>query len=178
MPDTSIPFQIVIFTLDHTISGGIFLHDQRLSDHLNDRRDKNIILRNATVARLENPIKILEKTLFSAVPKSGIILAFEPPQKITQPPRRFIKYPKERHDVYVTLDGMEVRGELHTQGSSLDFVRILADAGDSFLPITNATVSILANPGLVLKRDTVLINTQRVRFIGDLGVRSPTEPVA
>ena len=175
MPDTSVPYQIVIFTQQHSITGGIFLHDQRLSDFLNDRREKNVMLRHASVARLDNPARILEKTLLSIVPKAGVVLAFEPPQKGLQPQRRFIKYPKEKHDVYVILDGMEVRGELHIQGT-MDFIRILTDAGDSFLPLTQATVTIGANPNFLLRREAVLVNTQRVRFIGEVEMRSPTEP--
>ena len=83
MVDTTIPFQIVLFTQHYSISGGLFLREQRLSDFLNDQRDSTILLRNASVARLEDPAKILEKTPFSIIPKAGIVLAFEPPQKTT-----------------------------------------------------------------------------------------------
>jgi hypothetical protein len=174
MAGTTIPYQIVIFTRQHSINGSIFLHDQRFSDYLNDRREKNVMLRNATVARLENPAWVLEKTQVSLLPKSGIVLAFEPPQKAPFTPR-FIKYPKEKYDVFLILEGMEVRGEVHMQGP-LDFLNLLADAGDSFLPLTQATVTIEANPNFLLKREAVLINTQRIRFIGKLELREPTEP--
>ena len=176
MSDTTVPFQIVIFTHQHSINGGVFLHEQRLSDFLNDRREKNVMLRNAVVARLENPSRILEKTLFSTIPKSGIVLAFEPPQKTPQALRRFIKYPKSKHDVFLILDGMEARGEVHVQGT-LDLLNFLTDAGESFLPLTQATVTIEANPNFLLKQETVLVNTQRIRFIGELEIRNPTEPI-
>ena len=175
MPETNVPYQIVLFTHQHSISGGIFLYDQRLSDFLNDRREKYILLRNATVSRLENPTRVLEKTLFSTIPKSGVVLAFEPPQKAPMPARRFIKYPKEKHVVFLILDGMEARGEIHVQGA-LDLLRLMTDVGDSFLPLTQATVSIEANPNFLLKREAVLVNTQRIRFIGEMEFRSPTEP--
>jgi hypothetical protein len=175
MPETTIPFQIVIFTHQHSISGGIFLRDQRLSDFLNDRRDKNVMVRNASVARLENPAKVVEKTLFAVVPKSGIVLAFEPPQKVFTSQRRFIKYPKDRHEVFLIMDGMEARGEIHVQGQ-LDLLHVLTDAGDSFLPLTQATVAIEANPNFLLRREAVVVNTQRIRFMGELEARQPTEP--
>jgi hypothetical protein len=174
MAGTTIPYQIVIFTHQHSISGGIFLHDQRLSDYLNDRRDMNVMLRNASVARLENPARVLEKTQVSILPKSGIVLAFAPPQTAPFPPR-FIKYPKEKYDVFLILDGMEVRGEVHIPGP-LDFLNLLADAGESFLPLTQATVAIEANPSFLLKQEAVLVNTQRILFIGKLELKSPTEP--
>jgi len=167
MPEMAHPYQIVFFTSDHLVNGTIFLRDQRLSDFLNDRREKNIVVRNAGIARLENPAKILQKTQVSVLPKSGIVLAFEPPQKESPPPRRFIKYPKDRYGIYVILDGMEVRGEIHVQGS-LDLLRIMADSSDAFLPITQATVTIQANPNVLLQREAIVINTQRIRFIGEV----------
>jgi len=175
MVDTTIPFQIVVFTQLHSISGGIFLRDQRLSDFMNDRRDTNIMLRNASVARLENPAKVLEKTLVSFIPKSGIVLAFEPPQKVPLPPQRFIKYSKEKYEIFFITDGMEVHGNIHMQGT-LDLLHVLANSTQTFLPITQATVSIEANPNLLLKQETILVNTQRIRFIGEIPTKSPTEP--
>jgi len=169
MSETAISYQ-------HSISGGVFLRDQRLSDHLNDRREKNIMLRNASVARLEDPAKIIEKTLFAAVPKAGIVLAFEPPQKVFSSQRRFIKYPKERYGVFLIMDGMELHGEVHVQGA-LDLLNLLADVGESFLPLTQATVTIEANPNFLLKREAVVVNTQRIRFIGEVQQPiTPTEP--
>lgn len=174
MVGTTTPHQIVIFTHQHSISGEIFLRDQRLSDFLNDRREKKVVLHNASVARLESPSKVLEKTLVSILPKSGIVLVFEPPQKVASPPR-FIKYPKNRYPVFLILDGMEVRGEVHMPGS-LDLLQILVDSGDSFLPCTQATVAIEANPNFLLRQEAVLVNTQRIRFIGEVEPKTPTEP--
>jgi hypothetical protein len=176
MSGTTVPYQIVIFTHQHSINGGIFLHEQRFSDFLNDRRDTNVVLRNATVARLQNPAKVLEKTNFSVIPKEAIVLAFEPPQPTPQARRNYIKYPKEKYAVYLILDGMEVRGDLHVQGS-LDLLHVLTDASHFFLPITNATVTIEANPNFLLKREAILVRSHNIRFIGELKPKdSQTEP--
>jgi hypothetical protein len=174
MVGTTIPYDIVIFTHQIFISGTIFLRDQRLSDFLNDRNEKKVVVRNASVARLDNPGKVLEKTLMAILPKSGIVLAFELPQQVAQPPR-FIKYPKEKFEVFLILDGMEVRGEVHMVGS-LDLLQILVDSGDSFLPITQATVAIEANPNFLLRQEAVVVNTQRILFIGEVEPKTTTEP--
>jgi hypothetical protein len=176
MAETALPYQVVIFTQLHSISGVVFLRDQRLSDYLNDRREKNIMLRNAKVARLANPTKVLERTQLSIIPKSSIVLAFEPPQKIAPPVRRFIKYSKQKYEVFIIMDGMDAHGEIHVQGT-LDLLRIMADSGDSFLPITQASVSIEANPVFLLQREAVIINTQCIRFIGEIQSSSSTEPL-
>lgn len=177
MPETTIPFQIVLFTQHHIISGGIFLRDQRLSDHLNDRRDTTIGLRNVTVARLEEPTKVLERALFSAIPKDGVVIAFEPPQKVIAPQKRFIKYSKDKYEVFIATDGMEIRGLLNVTGP-LDLRSAITNAAMEFLPITQAVVTLKAAPSLTVKRDAVLVNAHRIRFIGEPEPKSksPIQP--
>jgi hypothetical protein len=167
MVDTIFPYQVVFLTHHYSISGGLFLHEQRLSDYLNDRRDTSIFLRNASVARLEEPSKILETTNSSFIPKAGIIIAFEPPQKTSPLSMRFIKYPKQKYPVFLGLDGMQVHGELNQPGP-LDLRQALTDMSESFLPITQATVTMDANPGFIIKRETILVSVQHIRFLGDL----------
>jgi hypothetical protein len=142
---------------------------------LNDRRDTTISLRNASVARLEEPAKTLERSLFSIVPKAGIVLAFEPPQKIIIPQKRFIKYPKDKYEVFIVTDGMEIRGQLNVTGP-LDLRTAITNASASFLPITQATVTLKAAPALVVKRDAVLVNAQRIRFIGEVEPKTAPPP--
>ena len=177
MPESNIPTQIVLFTQQHSIMGGVFLKEQRLSDLLNDLRDKNIRLRNASVARLADPAKILVKTQFSLVPKSGVLLAFEPPQAGPTSPRRFIRYPKQKYPVFILMDGIEVRGDVHVQGA-LDLMVLMAGTGESFLPLTQATVTFEAHPGSLLRREAVIVNIQRIRFIGEIKDRPKTEPTS
>ena len=175
MVDTTFPYQIVLLTQDYSISGGLFLREQRLSDFLNDKRDTTILLRNANIARLEDPARILEKTPFSIIPKAGIVLAFEPPQKTTpQGGRQFIKYPKQKYDVILAVDSMEVHGKLNVQGP-LNLRMAITNTAESFLPITEATVTFIDNPKLILKREAVLVNVQRIRFLGELQPPTPPE---
>jgi hypothetical protein len=165
MVDTTLPIQIVIFTTEFSITGGVFLHDQRLSDFMNDRRETTILLRNASVARLDSPARILMDTPVSVVPKTGIVLAFEAPQKV--PPRtlKFIKVPKEKYNVFLVSDGMQVRGNLNILGP-LDLRNAITNASGAFLPITQAAVTLIANPSLLLKEEAVMVNVQRIRLIG------------
>jgi len=174
MVDTKFPYQIVIFTQDHSISGGLFLHEQRFSDFLNDRRDTTIMLRNASVARLEDPAKIIEKSPISIIPKAGLVLAFEPPQKTTPQGRQYIKYPKQKYDVFLAMDNLEVHGKLNVQGP-LNLRTAITNMSESFIPITEAVVALKANPKLIIKREAVLVNVQRIRFIGELQPAAPAE---
>ena len=175
MVDTTFPFQIVIFTQDYSIAGGLFLRDQRLSDFLNDRRDSTILLRNASIARLEEPAKVIEKTPFSIIPKTSIVLGFEPPQKTTPTTRKFIKYPKQKYDVFLALDSMQVRGKLNVQGP-LDLRQAITNAAESFMPITEAMVILNANPAMTIKREAVLVNVQGIRFLGEMPPPAEEKP--
>ena len=166
MVDTGLLYQIVLLTQDYCFAGGMFLHEQRLSDFLNDKRDSTILLRNASVARLEDPARILEKTPFSIIPKLGIVLAFEPPQKTNPLERHIIKYPKQKYDVFLAMDSMEVHGKLNVQGP-LNLRQAISNLAESFIPITEAIVTLKANPSLIIKREAVLLNVQRIRFIGE-----------
>lgn len=180
MADTLHPTKVVIFTQGHVLSGMVFLHDMRLSDFLNDRREKTLLMRDATVARLQNPAVILQRTQVSVIPKSGIVLAFESIKSIIPPARRFMRFLKEKYEVFIVQNGIEIRGEIHVQGS-LDLLKIIADSGDSFLPVTQASIYIEANSGRLIQREAVMINIQRIRFIGEIEPKNitgsqPTSP--
>jgi len=174
MVDTGLLYQIVLLTQDYSFAGGLFLHEQRLSDFLNDKRDSTILLRNTSVGRLEDPAKILEKTPFSIIPKSGIVLAFEPPQKTNPLERHIIKYPKQKYDVFLVMYSMEVHGKLNVQGP-LNLRQAITNMAESFIPITEAIVTLKANPSLIIKREAVLLNVQRIRFIGESTPKTPPE---
>jgi len=177
MIEASIDYQVVVFTNRHSITGELVLKDKRLSDHINERVDTLLNLRNVTIARLDNPARILHKMQTAVVPKPAIVLIFEPPQQAIPPSNRFFGYiKKDKQEVFLVLDGMEVRGVLHTQ-SNPDFRAILVNSPDAFLPITQATIRLEINPDMIIRQDAILINTQRLRFIGKLEIKTPTIPL-
>jgi hypothetical protein len=160
--------QVVVFTHDYSITGSISLNDRRLSDFLNDKRDTFIYLRNVSIARMEEPAKVLEKTITSVIPKSGIVLVFEPPQGSATPTvRKLMKYPKSKYDVFVATDGLEIHGHLNQSGP-LDLQQAVMGASESFIPITEATVTFKVNPSFVLRQEAVLVNVKRLRLMGEL----------
>ena len=177
MIESSIDYQVIIFTNRHSITGELVLKDKRLSDHINERVDTMLALRNVTISRLDNPAQDIHMMQTAVVPKSGIVLIFEPPQKVIPPSNRFFGYiKKEKYEVFLILDGMEVRGILHTQPNP-DFRVVLVNSPDAFLPITQATIRLDANPEMRIHQEAIMINTQRVRFVGKLEIKSPTIPL-
>lgn len=159
-------YSVVFLTARHSISGDLVLQDQRLSDFLNDRRDTALTLSNTRIARLSEPSRILEQHAESVVPKTWIVVAFEPPQKeIPQSKRLFGYVQKQRYQVFLSLEGMEVRGTLHTPGG-LDLRRLLATTSDSFLPITQAVVNLYDNDKYIIEQDAIMVNTRLLRYLG------------
>lgn len=166
---------LVILTARHFLSGEMLFRDQRLSDFLNDRRDSVISLRNVQVARLSEPGKILQTHPAAIVPKAWAIVAFEPPQKAIPSAKRFFGYVKKQtHDVFMVLEGMEVRGILHTP-SDLDLRRIITSSGDSFLPITQALVTLYANDRFVIEQEAIMVNAQLIRYLAKIEPKPPAK---
>ncbi|MBI5032249.1 MAG: hypothetical protein HZB51_17090 [Chloroflexi bacterium] len=159
---------VVVLTARHSISGQVML-DQRLSDFLNDRRDTAINLRETKIARLNEPSRILQQHAESVIQKAWAVVAFEPPSKGVNAGQRLFGYvPKLRHQAFLVLEGMEVRGTLHTAGP-LDLRRLLATTSDSFVPITDAVVTLYENDRYVIEQPAIMVNIRLLRYIGTIG---------
>lgn len=172
MTDELVAYSIVLLTDRHSISGELLYRDQRLSDYLNDRRETVVSLRDVSVARLDEPGKILQKHPAAVVPKSWVVLAFEPPQPAIPPGKRFHGFvKKEAHEVFFMLNAMEVRGTLHTTGN-LDLRRVLALPDQSFLPVTNAVVTLVSNNRFVIEQEAVLVSAAHIEYIGKLSAKT------
>lgn len=167
-------YQVVILTAHHSISGEMQMQDQRLVDFLNDRRDTSMRLFDTQVARLSEPSKIIQRNTDAVILKSLVAIAFEPLQKTISPTKRLFGYVrKHKYEVFLTLDGLEVHGILHTT-DELDLRRFLATSPDSFLPITRATVYLDANDRFVIEQDAILVNTRLICYIAPKELAQPS----
>ncbi len=172
----SVSYSVVVLTARHSITGELLFRDQRLSDFLNDRRETVISLRNAQVARLREPGKILQTHPAAVVPKAWVVAIFEPPQKGIPPAKRFYGYVrKQAHEVFLVMEGMEVRGILHTTGD-LDLRRVITTSGESFLPLTKAVVTLDANERYLIEQDAIMINANLIHYIAKFEVQHTPTP--
>lgn len=172
-----VSYSVVILTARHSISGELLFRGQRLSDFLNDRRETVISMRNVQVARLNEPGKILQQHPAAVVPKAWVVVIFEPPQKEIPPAKRLYGYvQKQMHDVFLVMEGMEVRGTLHTT-TDLDLRRILTGStGDSFLPLTKAVVTLDANERFIIEQEAIMVNANLIRYIAKIETRNTPLP--
>jgi hypothetical protein len=174
MAEERVRYSVVLLTANHSIAGELLFRGQRLSDFLNDRRETAVSLLDASVARLDEPGKILQKHPAAVVPKLWVVAAFEPPQTAIPPGHRFSGYvKKEAHDVFLVMEGMEVRGTLHTAGD-LDLRRVLTVPEHTFLPITKAVVMLESNRKYIIEQDAIMVNSARIKYIGKSGPRIPS----
>lgn len=176
MVEASVVYSVVVLTTRHSITGELLFRDQRLSDFLNDRRETVISLRNVQVARLTEPGKVLQQHPAAVVPKAWVVVIFEPPQTAIPPAKRFYGYVKKQaHEVFLVMEGMEVRGTLHTT-VDLDLRRILTSSGESFLPLTKATVTLDANDRYIIEQEAIMVNANLIRYIAKYEVRNTPLP--
>ena len=170
MIEESVSYSIVALTSRHSMTGELLFRGQRLSDFLNDRRDTVISLRNVQVARLNEPGKILQQHPAAVLPKAWVLVIFEPPQKGIPPNKRLYGYVKKlMHEVFLVMEGIEIRGTLHTT-ADLDLRRILTGQSESFLPLTKAVVTLDANERYIIEQDAIMVNANLIRYIAKLEV--------
>ena len=112
----------------------------------------------------------------STQPRPMLQTIFEPPQKAIPPAKRFYGYVrKQAHEVFVVMEGMEIRGVLHTTGD-LDLRRVITTSGESFLPLTKAVVTLDANERYVIEQEAIMINANLIRYIAKYEVRNTPTP--
>ncbi len=168
-------YKVVVLTPYHSIDGELRLLGVRFSDYLNDRRESVIVLRNAEIARLYEPDRVIERNTLAAIPKEWVVVAFEPHHEAVPLAKRLFAYiKKQMHEVFLAMDGMEVRGTLHTV-ADLDIRKFLAGPPDPFIPITRPVITLYANERIVIKPDAILVNAHRIRYLAKIEAK-PAPP--
>ncbi len=167
---------VVLLTTTHSLSGQLDVGEQRLSDFLNIDQGSTILLRDATIAELYHPGKPIARTEVAVVRRSGIALVFEMSARAVSPTKRFYSYKtKQEHAVLLALDGMEIRGKVHTAGS-LDLRSLFPSSGDRFLPLTSARVTLFGSDRYVIEQDAIIVNTQHVKFACEMPEQPSEKP--
>ncbi len=77
----------------------------------------------------------------------------------------------------MVMEGMEVRGTLHTT-VDLDLRRILTSSGESFLPLTKASVTLDANDRYIIEQEAIMVNANLIRYIAKYEVRNTPLPTS
>lgn len=168
--------RVVVLTPYHSIDGELRFTEKRLSDHLNARQATVIDLRNAAIARLKEPNKVLQRHAQAVIPKDWIVIAFEPQQEPVHGAARLYAFVKKVPiEIFVALDAMEVRGTYHSS-AGVDLHRLLADPPDPFFPVTRPSITLYENERMVLKPEAILMSVRHIRYFAKIDVKPEAKP--
>ncbi len=169
--------QVVVLTRHHAFTGIVDLTEQRLSDHLNDDQHTTLRLRDARVARITCPGEPLGQPALALLPKEHILLAYETEAPGQTPKRLYGFVKKNPHPVFMVVDGIEVRGMVHTtSGLDLhDIYRFVASQRERFLPLTRAIVTFCEDENLTMRPEAVIVNMHKLQYIALLP-EAPSAP--
>lgn len=156
----------VLTTAGHLVSGQLRLRGVRLSDAMNKDLESVIRLVDAEVAA--EPGAPAERLEVAMIPKRQVVLAYEAGERIPARDKRLFAYVAKRpNSVFLVADGHVVRGDLHSrdQLDPANLHRIVAETGDEFLPVTDATVALRGGADGHLEVGAVMVNVRHIEVI-------------
>lgn len=159
------PMLTVVYTPRHRIAGELSLRDERLSDFLNKRGESIIRLDNASISRASDPDAVLMQRATAVIHKRAALVVFGVE---SAPPAMslYARVPKKSQEALLLVDTLEVRGRLHTT-QALDVIEMqrLVTSQGSFMPVTDAVLSVDGAPEREVRETAVMVNIQHIRFI-------------
>ncbi len=167
--------KIVILTRFHSIMGEIDLKSERFSDVLNDDRQSALRVVGTQIARLSNPSKMIAQHSASVLPKHQIVVAFEPEPPPTTAKHFYGYVKKNQHGVFLTTDGIEVRGLMHTTEAPeiADIYHFLIMRKEMFMPVTQAVITFCDDERFMIKQNAIMVNVQRIHYIAKAPLSPP-----
>ncbi|HBY99210.1 MAG: hypothetical protein M5U01_27415 [Ardenticatenaceae bacterium] len=150
--------QVVCFTTNYSFRGVVWTGKRRLSDALNDRLTEYAELADVQVYKTHDPSTLVHKAKELYIRKASLILLAILSEVIQTPTNRIYGYvPKQRHAAVLFLPAYEVRGTLHLT-AKYQVHGPLAGEGESFIPLTRASVVATFNPRVRVEAQTILVH--------------------
>jgi hypothetical protein len=171
VPSTPISHSVELYTARFLVQGAISGPFKRTSDLLNHRETRYVMVDGATITPVGQQSEGRKLTTTLMMSKSRVhVVATAPqepsPQSQTQAPGstgREFYVQKTSFPCYALTDTYIIFGQCHLrQGTTL---QTLLELGDTFLPITNPTISLLGRPNPPWKRELVLVNKEALEVM-------------
>jgi hypothetical protein len=143
-------------TESHRVVGRMINANQRLQDILNNKLSSCLSIFEATIYRpgTEQPLTYCAEV---TLPKSQVNLVLVQEQRHEAPTKRLFGYvQKDIYETFLAVAGYEVRGRLHFT-TLLRPEIFLTDATSSFLPVTQATVTLAGDSALSWETTVVFV---------------------
>ncbi|HUP27601.1 MAG TPA: hypothetical protein VM409_04130 [Chloroflexia bacterium] len=167
-PSASNSHRLELYTERFFIEGDVLGPFKRLSDLLNRRESNYLSVERAALTPLgqsaeprkfDTPISVGRTHMHFAAP----VEEGNPAQSSTAPGREFYVQ-KSSHSCYVLTDTFVIRGQCYLHKDTT--LHNLLDRPDMlFVPITEATLFLVARPNAAWKRNLVLVNKEKIEVI-------------
>lgn len=165
------PIEVQLFTTDYVIRGQIENDGERLTDVLNLKNEQGLVLLDAQVASLHTlgkapPVRMAK----TRIEKSAITLAV-PIQRDLTHKSIFRKANRLAFDVVVLVPQFQIQGVIH-QTERMDPRKGFTMRPEDYIPLTEAVLTFVPNPQLVMRVDTVVFNKKQMLMVAELRART------
>ena len=169
-PPEAIAHSVELYTRRFLIQGTIHGPFKRTTDMMNRREPAFLLVRDASITPIgqtepkkrSTPIMVRRSQVqfASIIPQDTGTSALS--QSMAGGPREYA-VKKVPHPCYALTDVFVVHGFCHLlEGSKLDN---LLEAPDMFIPLTGATIYLVARPATSWKRDLVIVNKEYIEVM-------------
>jgi hypothetical protein len=175
-------FEVQLFTADYVIRGTLESDGERLTDVLNLKGDKGLVLLDAQAASLYTLGKAAPIRMAKARVEKGAISMAIPIQRDLTHKSIFRKANRMAFEVVVLMPQFQIQGVIHLT-ERIEPRKGFTLRPDDFIPLTEAVLTFAPNPQMVMRVDTVVFNKNQMSMIAELRSRvgplnPPTGPQA
>jgi hypothetical protein len=171
VPSAPISHNVELYSARFLVQGAISGPFKRTSDLLNHRERRYVTVDGATITPVGQQSEGRKLSTSLMMSKGHIHVAATAPQEPSPqsqpqapgPPNREFYVQKTIFPCYALTDTYIIFGQCHLrQGTNLE---TLLELSDTFVPITNPTVSLLGRPSASWKRELVLVNKEALEVM-------------
>ena len=151
---------VQLITQEHLFNATVYTRGHRLLDILNDRTTDYLQVSDVELHRKGSPEDPVAAFSEAIIRKADLHLVIITGQEHEAPRTRLFGYvQKIRYNVFLTVPGYEVRGEMHLSGAGRpDPISVLAQETSAFFPLTSATALHAQTGADVVVHPVVMVN--------------------
>lgn len=154
--------EVAALTDHHIFRGTIITGSRRLSDTLNDTMTKYVEMEDVKVFALAAPNKPSHTSDSMHVKKRRLLLIAIIDEDIQQPTGRLYSYvEKIQRPSIIFVEGFQISGTMFFSGRGEGSTPFVSE-GETFIPVTNATIRSMTNQRVRIRASTVLINLSSI----------------
>ena len=154
--------EVAALTDHHIFRGTIITGSRRLSDTLNDTMSNYVEMEDVKVFSLLVPNKPSHALDSVHVKKQRLLIVAIIDEDIQQPTGRLYSYvEKVKRSSVVFVEGFQISGTMFFSGRGEGSTPFVSE-GETFIPVTDATIRSVTNQRVRIRASTVLVNLSSI----------------